>query len=153
MAAETLGEEAPVIEACQGIGDGREAQAVDVLCGQQERFGEESLERVKVMKEHGLKRQRRAQPFAHFRKEAQDRRPSALHSTRVEGSADPVREKATEQVRPPTGAGLRERSPETLEIEVARPTHTPQAREQSFLAPALGPAGDGAPRLVRSSHS
>src|SRR6266496_455273 len=60
MAAETLGKEAPVVEACQGIGDGREAQAVDVRSGQQDRFGEEPLERVKVMKEHGLKRQRRA---------------------------------------------------------------------------------------------
>src|SRR6266567_4807109 len=149
MAAKTLGEEAPVIEACQRIGDGREAQAVDVPCGQQERLGEESLERVKVMKEHGLKRQRRAEPFAHFREECRDRRPGALYATRVEGPADPVREKTTEQVRPPPGAGLPERSLEALEIEVSGPTHLPQPREQGLLAPALGPARDGSPRFVR----
>ena len=153
MAAKTLGEEAPVIEACQRIGDGREAQPIDVPCGQQERFGEEPLERMKVMKEDGLKRQRLAQASAHFRKECRDRRPGALHATRVEGPADPVREEATEQVRPSSGAGLPERILETLKIEVAGPTHTPQAREQCLFAPALGPSRDGAPRLGRSSHS
>jgi hypothetical protein len=93
-------EEAPVVQAGEGVGDGVPAQGREVALGDHPRLVQQSAPAVQLVQERGLEGDRRAEGPAEQAVLALDLLPEAFRLVVLDGEAGPLRQQPAQEDLP-----------------------------------------------------